>query len=168
MILYFDQRISTWTSQFDILQDSGEFYCRVQGKLSAAAKFLVLDAYGSQLGSAEEKVLSAPPLFSLKHGMREAATIRKKGLFKPSYEMNNGWTIQGDIGQWDWTILTRDGSEAARMERKRINGTMRYTITTAEEINPLTVILTILAVDTQRCSHGTIRRTIRKRKENIG
>lgn len=166
MILYFEQRISALTSQFGIFNDSDEFFAEVQGKLALAPKFLVLDEEGRQIGAAEEKLMSVSSQFSLIQGTETVASIKKKGLLKSGYEISNGWTIEGSTKQWDWTILKQDGSEAARLEKKLIGSHIRYTITIADDVDPLTVILTVIAVDAERCNHGTIRKTIRMVKQD--
>ena len=165
MILYFEQRISALTSQFGIFRDSGEFFAEVQGKLALAAKFLVLSEEGAQIGAAEEKLMSVSNQFALIQGSETVASIKKKGLFKSGYEISNGWTIEGSTKKWDWTILKQDGSQAACLEQKLIGSNIRYTVTIADDVDPLTVILIILAIDSERCNDGSIKKTIRMVKE---
>ena len=166
MILYFEQRISTLGSKFNIYDETGDVLYRVKGKLSAAAKFLLLDADENQIGMMEEVFFSVPPQLMLKKGEETAAIVKKKGFLRHSYELNNGWVIDGDTDSWDWTLHKQDGSEVAQMKRRLVNGHLRYVVDIADGADEATVILAILAVDMERCNHGIMKKSLRSLRES--
>ena len=166
MILYFEQRISSLGSKFDIYDETGEVLYHVKGKLSTAAKFLLLDADENQIGMMEEVFFSVPPQLMLKKGEATAAIVKKKGILRHSYELDNGWVIEGDTDSWNWTLQKEDGSEVAQINRRLINGHLRYAVDTADGADEVTVILAILAVDMERCNQGVMKKTLRTLRES--
>ena len=151
MILFFERRITSWTSRFNVYKEDGNVFCQICGKLSAAGKFLVLDEDGNQIGEVSETLLSVPSRFRLIKDGKVQATVKKGGFLRSGYTADNGWTVEDKTKDWNWTIRKEDGSEAARLSRVLPDASGLNAVVIADDADPLLAVMMIVAVDAQRC-----------------
>ncbi len=150
MILYFEQRLAAWTSQINVYDEGGEVFCQVQGKLGWAQKYLILDGAGSQIGEVAENPRKVVNHFDLWKGSTILAAVKRKSFFSSDYIMDNGWNIEGDTASWDWRFRKEDGSTAARLSRNLPGTEGLYGVVMADDVDPLLVIMAVVAVETRR------------------
>ena len=151
MILFFESRLSSWASRFNIYKENGEVFCQVCGKISAAKKFLILDEEGAQIGEVSETLLSILSKFQLIKEGTVLTTVKKSSVLRPGYTADNGWTVKGKTKEWDWTIEKADGTEAVRLSRILPGASGRCGLVIAEDVDPLLAVMMVVAVEAERC-----------------
>ena len=151
MILFFESRLTSWASRFDVYTEDGEVFCQVCGKIAAAKKFLILDAEGNQIGEVRETLLSVPSKFQLMKDDTVLSSVKKGGLFRSGYTADNGWSVEGKTKEWNWTVRKSDGTEAVRLSRVLPGAPGRNGMVVAEDADPLLAVMMVVAIDAERC-----------------
>ena len=114
MKLLFKQRAFTWFDSYDIYDENENTVYVVKGQLSWGHCLKIFDASEEhELGTVKEQIFSWWPQFELYEGSDCIGTLKKEpwGWFKPRYNIDfNGWHIEGDWTEWDYTITGPDGA----------------------------------------------------------
>lgn len=151
MILFFESRVSSWGSRFNVYNEDGSVFCQVCGKISAAKKFLILDEAGSQIGEVSETLLSLPSKFHLIKDGSIQASVKKGTVLRPGYTADNGWSVEGKTKNWDWRIVKADGSEAVRLCRVLPDASGLNGMVIADDADPMLAVMMVVAVEAERC-----------------
>ena len=156
MKLLFKQRFFSWFDSYDIYDEAGNTVYVVKGELSWGHLLRIYDAAGNDLGMIKEKVLTWLPKFEMYLGERYIGCISKEfSFFKPRYIIDcNGWQINGDWLEWDYTIRNAAGQSVATVSKEIWNWTDTYTIDVSDPQDALCVLMMALAIDAEKCSRN--------------
>ena len=156
MKLLFKQRFFSWFDSYDIYDESGNTVYVVKGELSWGHLLRIYDAAGNDLGMIKEKVLTWLPKFEMYLGDRYIGCISKEfSFFKPRYNIDcNGWQINGDWLEWDYTIQNAAGRPVAMVSKEIWNWTDTYVINVSDPQDALYVLMMVLAIDAEKCSRN--------------
>jgi len=156
MKLLFKQRLFSWFDSYDIYDEAGNTIYVVKGELSWGHLLRIYDAAGNDLGMIKEKVLTWLPKFEMYLGDRYIGCISKEfSFFKPRYIIDcNGWQINGDWLEWDYTIRNAAGQSVATVSKEIWNWTDTYTIDVSDPKDALCVLMMALAIDAEKCSRN--------------
>lgn len=155
MKLLFKQRFFSWLDSYDVFDEEGSVLFCVEGKLSWGHCLEIHDAAGAHIGTVKEEVLHFLPHFRLYVNDEPIGVIRKElTFFHPKFSLDfNGWTVDGDLFEWDYEIL--DGGVCIASVTKRIwNFTDTYEIDVANPANVLYALMVVLAIEAAKCSDG--------------
>lgn len=154
MQLRFKQRMFSWFDSYDIYDEDGNTVYTVEGKLAWGHLLKIYDAEGTEVGKVEEEILAWLPKFELYKGKKHIGTLEKEvTLFKPRYTIDfNGWRINGDWTEWDYTIVDADGAEVATISKELFEWTDTYFINVEDAENALCALMVTLAIDAEKCS----------------
>ena len=102
----------------------------------------------------KEKIFTWLPKFEMYLGSSYVGCIsRELTLFRPKYNIDcNGWQMEGDWFEWDYTISDPYGNTVARVTKELWNWTDTYVIDVAEPQNALCALMLVLAIDAEKCS----------------
>ena len=94
------------------------------------------------------------PRFEVYLGEQYIGSISKEFTwFKPKYNIDfNGWQIQGEWTEWDYTILGPMGDVLAVISKEIWNWTDTYTIDVMSPDDALYALMFVLAIDAEKCS----------------
>jgi len=156
MRLLFKQRFFSWFDSYDIYNEAGETVYTVQGQLSWGHCLKIFDAQGRELGTVQERVFTFLPKFELYLGENYLGCISKEfSLFQPRYNIDcNGWHVEGDFFEWDYTILGPTGEVAATVSKELFNWTDTYVIDVVDPRDSLCALMLVLAIDAEKCSRN--------------
>ena len=156
MKLLFKQRLFSWFDSYDIYDEAGNTIYVVKGELSWGHLLRIYDAAGNDLGMIKEKVLTWLPKFEMYLGDRHIGCISKEfSFFKPRYNIDcNGWRINGDWLEWDYTIQNAAGRSVAMVSKEIWNWTDTYVINVSDPQDALYVLMMVLAIDAEKCSRN--------------
>lgn len=156
MKLLFKQRLFSWFDSYDIYDEAGNTIYVVKGELSWGHLLRIYDAAGNDLGMIKEKVLTWLPKFEMYLGDRYIGCISKEfSFFKPRYNIDcNGWQINGDWLEWDYTIQNAAGRSVAMVSKEIWNWTDTYVINVSDPQDALYVLMMVLAIDAEKCSRN--------------
>lgn len=156
MKLLFKQRLFSWFDSYDIYDEAGNTVYVVKGELSWGHLLRIYDAAGNDLGMIKEKVLTWLPKFEMYLGDRYMGCISKEfSFFKPRYNIDcNGWQINGDWLEWDYTIQNAAGRSVATVSKEIWNWTDTYAIHVSDPQDALCVLMMVLAIDAEKCSRN--------------
>ncbi len=156
MKLLFKQRLFSWFDSYDIYDEAGNTIYVVKGELSWGHLLRIYDAAGNDLGMIKEKVLTWLPKFEMYLGDRYIGCISKEfSFFKPRYNIDcNGWRINGDWLEWDYTIQNAAGRSVAMVSKEIWNWTDTYVINVSDPQDALYVLMMVLAIDAEKCSRN--------------
>lgn len=154
MRLLFKQRMFSWFDSYDIYDEAGNTMFVVKGELAWGHLLRIYDANGNEIGYIKERVLAWLPKFEMYIGDRYAGCISKEFTFlKPKFNIDyNGWHVDGDWFEWDYTILNSAGQNIATVSKEVWNWTDTYVIDVYNPQEALYVLMLVLAIDAEKCS----------------
>lgn len=156
MKLLFKQRLFSWLDSYDIFNEAGNIVFKVEGRLSWGHCLEIFDPQGCYLGVVKEEVLTFLPRFRVYLGDQLAGEIKKElTFFRPSFQLDcQGWQIDGDFFQWDYTITDSMGRQVAQISKELFRLTDTYVIDVPNPGNALMALMVTLAIDAAKCSSG--------------
>ena len=156
MRMYFKQRLFSWFDSYDIYDEQGKVIYEVKGQLSWGHCLKIFDAYGSEVGTVEERVLTFLPKFNVYLGDQYLGCISKEfSFFLPKYDIDyNGWHIEGDFLEWDYQITDGNGGTVAVITKELFHMTDQYVIDVPDQSNALIALMFVLAIDAEKCSRN--------------
>ncbi|WP_124065413.1 LURP-one-related family protein [Clostridium sp. E02] len=128
----------------------------VSGKPSWGHKLEVYNQSGEYLATLKEQILTFLPKYHIIVHDNIVGTITKEfTFFKPSFSVDcNGWHVEGDFFQWDYSILSAEDRTVARIEKQLFRLTDTYIIDVAEENDCLLALMVVLSIDAIKCSQN--------------
>ena len=157
MRLLFKQRFFSWFDSYDIFNENGETVFTVEGKLSWGHRLHILDRTGHHIGTVQQKVLTLTPKFELYEGEECLGTLEKElfTFFRPKYYIDfNGWQIEGNFMEWDYSINDANGIPVATVSKELFNWTDTYVIDVIDPNDALRALMVVLAIDAEKCSRN--------------
>ena len=154
MRLWFKQRFFSWFDSYDIYDEEGNVVYTVEGQLAWGHCLHVLDAEGNHIGTVQEKIFTLLPKFEMFVGEEYVGCIQKEfTFFFPRYDIDcNGWQVDGDFMEWEYTVKTGCGCLVASISKQLWNWTDTYTIDVADPRDALCALMLVLAIDAEKCS----------------
>ena len=156
MRLLFKQRFFSWFDSYDIYDENGNTVYTVEGKLAWGHCLHILNAMGDHIGTVQQRVLTFLPKFELYIGKLYYGCIRKEfTLFRPQFTVDcSGWQVQGEIFEWDYTVLDAALRQVATVSKEVLHWTDTYVLDIADSADALGVLMLVLAIDAEKCSRG--------------
>ena len=156
MRLLFKQRFFSWFDSYDIYYEDGSLAYVVKGQLSWGHCLKIYDPMGQELGTVQERVFTWMPKFEIYLGTQYMGSISKEwSLFTPRYNIDfNGWHVEGDFFEWDYSILDGAGNCIATINKELLNWTDTYTIDVVNPHDALCALMLVLAIDAEKCSRN--------------
>ena len=156
MKLLFKQRLFSWFDSYDIFDEAGQVVYSVEGQLSWGHCLHILNENGRHVGTVKEKVLTLFPRFEMYVGEEYAGSIQKEfTFFRPRFDVDcNGWQVQGDFWEWDYTVTEPCGAPVASVSKEPFNWTDTYVIDVVRPEDALCVLMLVLAIDAEKCSRN--------------
>ena len=104
----------------------------------------------------KERVLTFLPKFELYLGEQYMGCISKDfTFFRPKFNIDcNGWQVDGDWFEWDYTILDGAGGHIANVSKELWNWTDTYVIDVHDPRDALCALMLVLAIDAEKCSRN--------------
>lgn len=156
MRMYFKQRFFSWFDSYDIYGQNGQVLYTVKGQLSWGHRLKVYDSSECQVAELSERVFTLLPKLDIYVGDQYVGCIKKEfTLFKPLFTFDyNGWTMDGDWLEWDYTIRGSNGESIADVSKEIFHWTDQYVIDVHNPDNALHALMAVLAIDVQKCSRS--------------
>lgn len=156
MKLLLKQRFFSLLDSFDIYDEWGAVVFSVEGQFALGHCLKIYDRNGMELGTVKQKLLTFLPQFELYAGQRYMGCIQKEfTFFRPSYNIDcNGWHIEGDWLEWDYSIVDSAGRQVACISKELMNWTDTYFIEVHNPADALCALMVVLAVDAEKCSRS--------------
>lgn len=154
MKLLFKQRFFSWFDSYDIYNEAGNTEYVVKGQLAWGHCLKIFDAFGNELGTVRERIITFLPKFEMYIGDRYAGCISKEfSLFTPHYNIEcNGWHVDGDFLEWNYTIRDRSGRTVAVISKELLHWTDTYVIDVRDPADALGALMLVLAIDAEKCT----------------
>ena len=154
MKLLFKQRMFSWFDSYDVFDESGNTVFTVKGELSWGHLLCIYDAQGNAVGCVKERVFTWLPKFEMYLGENYIGSINKEfSFFKPKFNIEyNGWHVDGDWFEWDYTIFNNYGNCVATVSKELWNWTDTYVMDIINPEDALCVLMLVLAIDAEKCS----------------
>ena len=154
MKLLFKQRFFSWFDSYDIYDEFGNVAFVVKGTLSWGHLLRIYDANGNEVGYVKEKILTWLPKFEMWIGDRYVGCISKElSFFRPKFNIDyNGWHVEGDWLEWDYTILNSVGQSIASVSKELWRWTDTYVIDIHNPQDAIYALMLVLAIDAEKCS----------------
>lgn len=156
MKLLFKQRMFSWFDSYDIYDEAGNTVFTVKGKLSWGHLLEIFDSAGNHIGTVKEEIFKLLPRFSLYSGNQYIGQIRKEfTFFKPVFTLDcNGWQVNGDIWQWNYSVVNAHGQLVMHAEKQLFNWSDTYIMDIPRPEDSLFCLMIVLAIDAAKCSSG--------------
>lgn len=156
MRLLFKQRFFSWLDNYDIYDESGNVAYTVKGQLAWGHKLKIFDASGSEVGTVHQVVMTFLPRFEMYLGERYLGCIKKElTFFKPKFTIDcNGWQMEGNFFEWDYTILDGSGNTVATVTKEVWKWADTYVLDVVNPAHALQVLMLVLAIDAEKCSRN--------------
>ena len=156
MKLLFKQRLFSWFDSYDIYDETGETVYTVKGQLSWGHCLKIFDRNDNEIGTVKERVLTWLPKFEIWLGDRYLGCISKEFTFlRPKFDIDyNGWHVEGDFMEWDYTIQNSAGQRIAAVSKELLHWTDTYVIDVEDPQDALGALMLVLAIDAEKCSRN--------------
>ena len=156
MKLLFKQRLFSWFDSYDIYNEAGYPIYTVKGQLAWGHCLKIFDAGGMEVGTVKERIFTFLPKFEIYLGQQYMGCIsRELTFFKPRYQIDcNGWRVEGDWFEWDYTIVNASGIPVAKISKELMNWTDTYSIEVYNPADALCALMVVLAIDAEKCSRN--------------
>ena len=156
MYLLFKQRFFSWFDSYDIFDRNGETLFTVKGQLAWGHCLKIYNRNNIEIATVKERIFSFLPKFELFDGERYIGCISKEfTFFRPKFNIDfNGWHIEGDLFEWDYSILNSQNKEIATVSKKLWNFTDTYEIFVENPEDALYALMLVLAIDAEKCSRN--------------
>lgn len=154
MRMLFKQRLFSWFDSYDIYDEAGNVLFVVKGQPAWGHRLIIFDSAGQELGMVKQRLFTWLPKFELYAGGRYLGCVsRDFSLFKPRYSVDcRGWRMEGDIFQWDYSVVSATGQPVATISKELFHWTDTYVIDVVYPPDALLVLMLALAVDAEKCS----------------
>lgn len=154
MKLLFKQRLFSWFDSYDIYDEDGDSVYTVKGQLSWGHCLKIYDADDHEVGTIQERILTLLPKFEVYLGNQYVGSISKEfSFFTPRFNIDyNGWHVEGDFFEWDYSILDQSGRQIAEVSKQLFNWTDTYVIDVQNPNDALGALMLVLAIDAEKCS----------------
>ena len=154
MKLLFQQRMFSWFDSYDVFNEAGQTVYVVKGELAWGHQLRIYDTFGRELGLLKERIFTFLPKFEMYLADQYVGSISKEfSFFRPMYHIDcNGWDVEGDWVEWDYTIRNRFGQRIATVSKELFHWTDTYSIDVANDADALCVLMLVLAIDAEKCS----------------
>ena len=154
MKLLFKQRLFSWFDSYDIYDEDGNSVYTVKGQLSWGHCLKIYDADDHEVGTIQERILTLLPKFEVYLGNQYVGSISKEfSFFTPRFNIDyNGWHVEGDFFEWDYSILDQSGRQIAEVSKQLFNWTDTYVIDVQIPNDALGALMLVLAIDAEKCS----------------
>ena len=156
MYLLFKQRFFSWFDSYDIFDRHGETLFTVNGQLAWGHCLKIYNRKYFEIATVKERIFTFLPKFELFDGERYIGCISKEfTFFRPKFNIDfNGWHIEGDLFEWDYSILNSQNKEIATVSKKLWNFTDTYEIFVENPEDALYALMLVLAIDAEKCSRN--------------
>lgn len=156
MYLLFKQRFFSWFDSYDIFDRNGETLFTVKGQLAWGHCLKIYNRNNIEIATVKERIFTFLPKFELFDGERYIGCISKEfTFFRPKFNIDfNGWHIEGDLFEWDYSILNSQNKEIATVSKKLWNFTDTYEIFVENPEDALYALMLVLAIDAEKCSRN--------------
>ena len=67
----------------------------------------------------------------------------------------NGWQVDGEFFEWDYTVLNGAGEQIASVSKEVLHWTDTYVIDVDDPADALGVLMLVLAIDAEKCSRDS-------------
>lgn len=156
MKLLFKQRFFSWFDTYDIYNEDGSVAYTVKGQLAWGHLLKIFDQHQREVGMVKQKVFAWMPTFELYRGNEYMGSVKREfAIFKPKYNIDfNGWHVEGNLFEWDYTMLDPSGCQVATVSKQLLNWTDTYVIDVANPQDALCALMFVLAIDAEKCSRS--------------
>ena len=156
MKLLFKQRFFSWFDSYDIYDEDGNTVYTVEGQLAWGHCLKIFDAGRNEVGTVQEKVFTWLPKFEIyMNGAYRGCISKEFTFFKPVFNIDfNGWHVEGDFWEWDYSILDSTGECAALVSKELFKWTDTYVIDVKDSKDALAALMLVLAIDAEKCSRN--------------
>lgn len=156
MKLLFKQRFFSWFDSYDIYDEAGNTVYTVEGQLAWGHCLKVFDIHGNEIGMVQQKIFTLLPKFEIYMSGDYVGCINKEfSLFKPMFHIDfNGWHVEGDFFEWDYSILDLKGQCVATVSKELFKWTDTYVIDVDDPQDALPALMLVLAIDAEKCSRN--------------
>jgi uncharacterized protein YxjI len=154
MKMLFQQRMFSWFDSYDIYNEAGDTLFTVEGQLAWGHCLHINDASGRHVATVKQALFSFLPCFDLYIGDECIGSVQKEfSFFHPSFTVDcRGWQVEGDLFEWDYSIINSLGENIATVSKQIWNWTDTYAIDVKYPRDALCALMMVLAIDAEKCS----------------
>ncbi len=149
------QRVFSWTDTYDIYDRNGEpkYYVKAEAFTIGHRIHVYFHNTDREVGMIKERVFAFLAKADITVGGIELGSIsRHLTLFTPKYSIDyNGWTVEGDVFGWDYTICNCKGENIATISKELMRLSDTYSLDIYDDSDELTALLTVIAIDMMNC-----------------
>ena len=156
MRLIFKQRFFSFLDSYDIYDEHGNAVFTVKGQFSFGRHFIIYSPEGRELGEIRQELFTFRPKYNLYSAESYIGCITKEfTFFKPSFNIDlNGWRIEGDFFEWDYSIKDSRGMVIASARKEPFNFTDTYVIDVWNPADALAALMVVVAIDAEKASRN--------------
>lgn len=153
--LLIKQRVFSWTDTYDIYDQNGEPKYFVKADFFTLGHRLHIYDHttGSEIGMIQERILTWLGKAEITVGGRILGTITRKWSFlRPKYTIEyNGWQVEGDFLEWNYTIVDAGGRRIAEIDKELFHWGDTYALTVYNDFDEQNVLIMALTIDMLNC-----------------
>lgn len=153
--LLIKQRVFSWTDTYDIYDENEEPKYFVKGDFFTLGHRLHICDYSTnrEIGMIHEKLMTWFGKAEITVGDSIVGTITRKWSFlRPKYTIDyNGWQVEGDFLEWNYTIVDASGKQIAAIDKELFHWGDTYALTILNDTDEQDVLIMALTIDMLNC-----------------
>lgn len=150
MKLVFKQKFSL-LDDYNIYDENENTVFIVRSQFAFGRCFEIYDNTDRHVGTLKRQFFNFRPKFDMYVNDLFVGSIKKEfTFFKPVFNIDcNGWKIDGDFMEWDYTIKSQGGKNIAKIS-KVFAFMDTYEIEIYNDSDALTVLMMVIAIDAEK------------------
>lgn len=153
--LLIKQRVFSWTDTYDIYDENEEPKYFVKADFFTLGHRLHIYDYSTnrEIGMIHEKLMTWFGKAEITVGDSIVGTITRKWSFlRPKYTIDyNGWQVEGDFLEWNYTIVDASGKQIAAIDKELFHWGDTYALTILNDTDEQDVLIMALTIDMLNC-----------------
>ena len=155
MRLIFKQKLFSFFDSYNIYDENNNVLFAIKAKLAFGKHFVIYSPDGHELGSIQQRLFTFRPKYELYSANNYLGCITKEfTFFKPTFTIDmNGWVIDGDFFEWDYSIKDSRGALVATAY-KEFSFTDTYVIDVMDPADALGALMVVVTIDAEKDSRN--------------
>ncbi len=153
--LLIKQRVFSWTDAYDIYDENEEPRYFVKADFFTLGHRLHIYDHSTnqEIGMIHEKLLTWLAKAEITVGGRIVGMITRKFTFlRPKYTIDyNGWQVEGNFLEWNYTIVDQNGKQIAAIDKELFHWGYTYALTILNDCDEQDVLIMALTIDMLNC-----------------
>lgn len=156
-VLIVNQKLYTFKDIMNVFDETETVKYKVKGEFASIKRHLhIYNNENTEIAEVKEKLIALRNPLSLQSriadfdfiiGGKKVAKLKSKTILRDKLELDNGWSVRGNISGFKYSIFNKEKKEIANVSTKLLYFGDTYKVEYDEDADELLVLMIVLAMD---------------------